>query len=162
VIVRKQSATSPQKPDVDHLWPTAFNIILTAASSLERFGRDPLPVGVHSPGHVAATDEQAREQFWPHYLETIRGYSKIRRFAVPTEDSFLHEVGPHGALYVGSPETVTQKIATNMTTLGANRFDLKYGMPGLAQQAVMTNIELYAAKSSPGSAKSLRQMPRLP
>jgi probable LLM family oxidoreductase len=117
--------------------------------ALERFGRDPLPVGVHSPGHVAATDEQSRDEFWPHYLETIRRYSKIRGFAVPTKDSFLHEIGPHGALYVGSPETVAQKIATNMTTLGANRFDLKYGMPGLAQQAVMTNIELYGTQVIP-------------
>jgi probable LLM family oxidoreductase len=117
--------------------------------ALARFGRDPLPVGVHSPGHVAATDEQAREQFWPHYRETIRRYSKIRGFAVPTEDSFLHEVGPHGALYVGSPETVAQKIATNLTRLGATRFDLKYGMPGLAQQAVMTNIELYGSQVIP-------------
>jgi alkanesulfonate monooxygenase SsuD/methylene tetrahydromethanopterin reductase-like flavin-dependent oxidoreductase (luciferase family) len=117
--------------------------------ALERFGRAPLPVGVHSPGHVAATDEQARDEFWPHYLEVIRRYSKIRGFAVPTEDSFRSEVGPQGALYVGSPETVAQKIAANLTVLGANRFDLKYGMPGLAQQALMTNIELYGTQVIP-------------
>ncbi|MFK4295897.1 putative LLM family oxidoreductase [Arthrobacter sp. GAS37] len=117
--------------------------------ALEQFGQDPRPVGVHSPGHVAATDEQAREEFWPHYLETIRRYSKIRGFAIPTRESFAYEVGPHGALYVGSPETVAQKIATNMTTLGANRFDLKYGMPGLAQHAMLSNIELYGTKVIP-------------
>ncbi|GAA3310248.1 LLM class flavin-dependent oxidoreductase [Arthrobacter ramosus] len=117
--------------------------------ALEQFGQDPRPVGVHSPGHVAATDEQAREEFWPHYLETIRRYSKIRGFAIPTRESFAYEVGPHGALYVGSPKTVAQKIATNMTTLGANRFDLKYGMPGLAQHAMLSNIELYGTKVIP-------------
>src|ERR1700730_16740147 len=37
--------------------------------ALERFGRSPLPVGVHSPGHVASTDEKARDEFWPRYLE---------------------------------------------------------------------------------------------
>ncbi|MDQ1719893.1 MAG: hypothetical protein QOE89_3846, partial [Pseudonocardiales bacterium] len=84
-----------------------------------------------------------------HYLEVIRRYSKIRGFAVPTEDSFRSEVGPQGALYVGSPETVAQKIAANLTVLGANRFDLKYGMPGLAQQALMTNIELYGTQVIP-------------
>ena len=36
-----------------------------------------------------------------------------------------------------------------MTTLGANRFDLKYGMPGLAQQAMLTNIELYGTQVIP-------------
>jgi probable LLM family oxidoreductase len=117
--------------------------------ALERFGRAPLPVGVHSPGHVAATDEQARDEFWPHYLEVIRSVSKTRGFAVPTKDSFEYEVGPHGALYVGSPETVAQKIAANLTTLGATRFDLKYGMGGLAHEALMTNIELYGTQVIP-------------
>lgn len=66
--------------------------------ALERFGRAPLPVGVHSPGHVAATDEQAREEFWPRYKEVITRVSKTRGFAVPTKESFLHEVDPRGAL----------------------------------------------------------------
>jgi probable LLM family oxidoreductase len=111
--------------------------------ALESFGQAPLPVGVHSPGHVAATDEKAREEFWPRYLEVIRG------FAVPTKESFLNEIGPHGALYVGSPETVAQKIAANLTTLGATRFDLKYGMGGLSHEALMTNIELYGTQVIP-------------
>ncbi|MEA2426919.1 MAG: hypothetical protein QOF37_547 [Thermoleophilaceae bacterium] len=117
--------------------------------ALERFGRDPLPVGVHAPGHVAATDEQAREEFWPRYLEVIRHVSKTRGFAVPTKDSFMREIGPEGALYVGSPETVAQKIVQNLPSLGANRFDLKYGMGGLAHGALMTNIELYGTQVIP-------------
>jgi len=127
--------------------------------ALERFGRDPLPVGVHAPGHVAATDEQAQEQFWPRYLETITRFSQIRGFAVPTEASFRQEVGPHGALYVGAPETVAQKIATNLTTLKANRFDLKYGMPGLAQSALMTNVELYGTQVVPRVRELLSASP---
>src|SRR5262249_59719077 len=39
--------------------------------ALEKFGRAPLPVAVHSPGHVAATDEQAREEFWPRWRDLI-------------------------------------------------------------------------------------------
>jgi len=61
----------------------------------------------------------------------------------------LHEIGPEGALYVGSPETVAQKIAQNLTTLGANCFDLKYGMGGLSHQALMTTIELYGNQVIP-------------
>jgi probable LLM family oxidoreductase len=117
--------------------------------ALESFGRAALPVGVHSPGHVAVTDEKAREAFWPRYLEVIRHFSKIRGFAVPTKESFLYEIGPRGALYVGSPETVAQKIAANLTALGANRFDLKYGMGGLSHKALMTNIELYGTNVIP-------------
>jgi probable LLM family oxidoreductase len=117
--------------------------------ALESVGRDPLPIGVHSPGHVAATDEQAREEFWPRYLEVIRNVSKTRGFAIPTEETFRHEIGPRGALYVGSPETVAQKIAENLTALGANRFDLKYGMGGLSHEALVTNIELYGTQVIP-------------
>jgi probable LLM family oxidoreductase len=119
------------------------------AQALDHVGRPPLPVGVHSPGHVARTDEQAREEFWPRYLEVIRQVSKTRGFAIPTKESFAYEVGPHGALYVGSPDTVARKIAANLTALGASRFDLKYGMGGLTHQALMTNIELYGTQVVP-------------
>jgi probable LLM family oxidoreductase len=117
--------------------------------ALEALGQPVLPIGVHSPGHVAATDEQAREEFWPRYLEVIRNVGKTRGFAVPTKESFLREIGPHGALYVGSPETVARKIATNLPALGATRFDLKYGMGGLSHEALMTNIELYGTQVVP-------------
>jgi alkanesulfonate monooxygenase SsuD/methylene tetrahydromethanopterin reductase-like flavin-dependent oxidoreductase (luciferase family) len=117
--------------------------------ALDSVGRGPLPVGVHAPGHVADTDEQARGAFWPHYLEVIRRVSRVRGFAVPTEESFRSEIGPRGALYVGSPETVARKIAANLRLLDANRFDLKYGMGGLSHPALMTNIELYGTEVIP-------------
>jgi alkanesulfonate monooxygenase SsuD/methylene tetrahydromethanopterin reductase-like flavin-dependent oxidoreductase (luciferase family) len=117
--------------------------------ALERFGQPPRPVGVHSPGHVAATDEQARDEFFPRYVEVIRSVSKARGFAVPTKESFIRETGSQGALYVGSPETVARKIVANLPGLGANRFDLKYGMGGLSHEALMTNIELYGTQVIP-------------
>jgi probable LLM family oxidoreductase len=117
--------------------------------ALERFGQPARPVGVHSPGHVAATDERAREEFWPRYLEVIRRVSRTRGFAIPTEHAFMNEIGPQGALYVGSPETVARKIAANLPALGATRFDLKYGMGGLSHDALMTNIELYGTQVIP-------------
>ena len=111
--------------------------------ALEKFGRPPLPVMVHSPGHVAATDEQAKAEFWPRWRDIMTAMAPVRGFAVPTERSFEREAGPNGALYVGSPETVAQKIAVNLRALGATRFDLKYGMPGLTHDQLMTNIDLY-------------------
>ncbi|HKB33241.1 MAG TPA: LLM class flavin-dependent oxidoreductase [Candidatus Dormibacteraeota bacterium] len=117
--------------------------------ALKSFGRAPLPIGVHSPGHVADTDEQAREEFWPRYLQVITHVAETRGFAIPTKESFMYEVGPRGALYVGSPETVAQKIAAYLPALGANRFDLKYGMGGLSHDVVMKNIELYGTQVIP-------------
>ena len=104
---------------------------------------------MHGPGHVAPTDEQAREEFWPHWRELIRLVAVERGFAIPTEESFAFETGPQGALYVGSPETVAQKIATNLRTLSATRFDLKYGAGGLSHENLMTNIELYGRQVIP-------------
>jgi probable LLM family oxidoreductase len=117
--------------------------------ALDKFGYSPRPVGVHSPGHVAPTDGEALEQFWPHYLEVITRVSKTRGFAIPTKESYAFETGPGGALYIGSPETVAQKIAMNLTTLGATRFDLKYGIGGLPHRDLMRNIELYGTQVVP-------------
>jgi alkanesulfonate monooxygenase SsuD/methylene tetrahydromethanopterin reductase-like flavin-dependent oxidoreductase (luciferase family) len=117
--------------------------------ALETLDKPQLPVGVHSPGHVAASDEKARDEFWPRYLEVIAHVSVTRGFAIPTPESFAYEVGPKGALYVGSPETVAQKIATNLKVLGVNRFDLKYGMGGLSHEALVSNIELYGTQVIP-------------
>jgi probable LLM family oxidoreductase len=118
-------------------------------AALEKFGRAPLPVAVHSPGHIAATDEQARKEFLPLWRATIGLVAEERGFAIPTEESLAWEAGPRGALYVGSPDTVARKIAANLRALGANRFDLKYGMVGMTHAALMTNVELYGREVIP-------------
>ena len=117
--------------------------------ALDKFGQPPRPVGVHAPGHVAETDEQARAEFWPQWRETLTRVSKERGFRPPTEESFAFDVGPEGALYVGSPETVATKIVANLELLDASRFDLKFGMPGLTHDQVMTTIELYGTRVVP-------------
>ncbi len=117
--------------------------------ALAELGRDPLPIGLHSPGHVAHTDEQAIDEFVPHYLELIAKVAAVRGWRPPSRESALHEIGPDGALYVGSPETVAQKIATNLRVLGATRFDLKYGMGRLPHESLMTAVELYGTKVAP-------------
>ena len=117
--------------------------------ALAKFGQEPRPIGVHSPGHVAETDEQARDEFWPAYRDIITRLGPSRGFPVPTPDFYEREVGPRGALYVGSPETVARKIAENLSVLGANRFDLKFGMPGMSQTSLMKNVELYGTRVIP-------------
>jgi alkanesulfonate monooxygenase SsuD/methylene tetrahydromethanopterin reductase-like flavin-dependent oxidoreductase (luciferase family) len=119
------------------------------AQALQQFDQPPRPVGIHSPGHVAHTDEQALEDFWPHYLEVITRVSRTRGFRLPTKESYMQDAGLDGALYIGSPETVAQKIAKNMAALGATRFDLKYGIGGLSHDKLMTNIELFGTKVTP-------------
>jgi hypothetical protein len=122
--------------------------------ALESSGRAPCRSECRRPATSPQPDEKAQEEFWPRYLQIIRDVSETRGFAVPTEESFSWEIGPQGALYVGAPETVAQKIARNLVELEANRFDLKYRMGGLPHEALMTNIELYGTQVVPRVARS--------
>jgi probable LLM family oxidoreductase len=117
--------------------------------ALAQFGHERLPVGAHSPGHVAATDEQAREELWPNYLALMSRIGAERGWPPVTRAQFEREAGPDGALYVGSPETVARKIAETMQTLGLTRFDMKYSNGPLPHKAQMTSIELYGTKVVP-------------
>src|SRR6185503_11221329 len=71
--------------------------------SLERFGKPPQPIAVHSPGHVAETDVQAREELWPHYGAMMTRIGKERGWPPVDRAQFDREAGPGGALCVGSP-----------------------------------------------------------
>src|SRR5882757_7944071 len=96
--------------------------------ALEKFEQPPRPVGVHAPGHVADTDEQAVAEFLPAFEAVMRRVSRERGFRTPTRETLMRDIGPGGALHIGSPETVARKIATTLKDLDATRFDLKYGM----------------------------------
>ncbi|MEV4537132.1 Atu2307/SP_0267 family LLM class monooxygenase [Asanoa sp. NPDC049518] len=113
-----------------------------------RLEKPAMPIGIHSPGHIADTDEEAYEQLLPHYLDVLTRIGKQRGWRAPTADQLRHEI-ENGAWHVGSPETVARKIAESLTTLGAVRFDLKYGLAGVPHDAVMRNIELYGTKVAP-------------
>lgn len=101
-----------------------------------------LPVGIHSPGHIADSDEQAQEEMWPAFKEMFGRIGAERGWAPMTREHFDQEVA-HGSLYVGSPETVAQKIAATVRMLEADRFDLKYSAGPLAHEKMMHSIELY-------------------
>lgn len=116
---------------------------------LQRFGKKLQPIGVHSPGHVADTDDQAREELWPHYLALMSRIGAERGWAPIGRAHFEQQAGPDGALFVGSPETVAAKIAATMKALGLTRFDLKYSNGGLAHDKLMKSIELYGTKVVP-------------
>ena len=94
--------------------------------ALDEFGHERLPVGVHSPGHVAATDEQAARGALAAPEADARPHRRRARLAAVDPRRVRDAADPDGALHVGSPETVARKIATTVEDLGASRFDLKY------------------------------------
>jgi probable LLM family oxidoreductase len=106
------------------------------------------PVGVHSPGFVAETDEIAQEKLWPHYAAMFGRIGRERGWPPVTRDRFLAEV-QHGALYVGSPETVARKITKTVKALGIQRFNMKYSTGPMPHSDLMTCIRIYGEKVIP-------------
>lgn len=117
--------------------------------ALADLGHAPKPIAVHSPGHVAASDVEAREQLWPHYQAMMTRIGAERGWPPVSRAQFDREAGPDGALYVGAPETVAAKIAATVRTLGLARFDLKYSNGQLPHEACLSSIELYGTRVVP-------------
>lgn len=115
----------------------------------EQLGTTAQPVGMHSPGFVAATDEEAKELFYPGYrvirdkIGAQRGWPPLRR-----RDFDADVAG--GSLYVGSVETVATKIARAIRTLDVGRFDMVYSAAGtVSASARLRSVELYGTQVIP-------------
>ena len=123
--------------------------------AVAKYGHPMQQVATHSPGHVAATDEDAREEFFPHWLGQRNQLGAERGWGPGSRDEFDHLCSPEGALYVGSPDTVAAKIALLKRNLGVDRFDLKYSNGTLPNTAMMRSIELFGTEVAPRVAAQL-------
>ena len=113
-----------------------------------QLGRPALAIGVHSPGYVADTDAQAREELWPEYKRMRDRIGAERGWPPMGQGEFAQEAD-RGSLYVGSPETVARKIAATVKALGVSRFDMKYSAGALSHEKLMRSIELYGGEVVP-------------
>ena len=116
--------------------------------ALEQQGQPALPIGLHSLGFVARTDEEAMDVQWPYWKEQFEWAARERGWRQPTLDQFQVEVA-HGSMYVGSPETVANRIAGVIRTLGLSRFDLLYAVGRVPHEQRMATIELYGREVIP-------------
>lgn len=117
--------------------------------AMAKYGHPMQQMATHSPGHVAATDEEAREEFFPHWLEQRNRIGLERGWGPASRAEFDAMCMPEGALYVGSPETVAAKIVLLKKNLGVDRFDLKYSNGTLPHAAMMRSIELMGTAVAP-------------
>lgn len=111
-------------------------------------GTPTLPIGVHSPGFIADTDEEAQKMAWPNFKVLWDAVGKSRGWPPYSYEQFKQEV-KSGSLYVGSPETVAQKIAATIKTLDAKRFDMVYGGGNVPAAARLKMVELYGSTVIP-------------
>jgi probable LLM family oxidoreductase len=118
----------------------------------EKVGHSPekLKVGLHSLGYVANSTSEAVEDYYPGYAETFTRIGKERGWPPVTRAHFNAQVGPTGALVIGSPEEVAAKILRHSEALGGiSRFTFQMDNAGLSHAKLLQAIELIGKKVSP-------------
>jgi hypothetical protein len=104
---------------------------------------DRLRVGVHSLGYAAGTTEEAADDFFPGYARAVTDIGKERGWPAVTRAGFDAQRGPQGALLIGSPEEVVEKIIRHGEALGGvSRFTFQMNAASLPHAKLMRAIEV--------------------
>jgi probable LLM family oxidoreductase len=123
------------------------------------FSSDRLTVGVHALGYVAETTREAVDDFFPGYARAFTEVGKERGWPPVTRAGFEAQRGPHGALLVGEPGEVVEKILRHSESLGGiSRISFQMSVASLTHAKLMRAIETIGARvvpslraSSPGN-----------
>ena len=111
---------------------------------------DQLKVGLHSPGYVAATNEQAVTDYYPGYAELWTKLGRERGWPPVTKPQFDSLIAPKGVLVVGGPEQVAEKLLRHSEALGGiDRFTFQMDNAGLTHTQLLGAIELIGTKVIP-------------
>jgi probable LLM family oxidoreductase len=111
---------------------------------------DRLKVGVHSLGYVAATTQQAADEFYPGYARAISDVGRERGWRPMMRADFDAQRGPHGALLIGSPEEVAEKIIRHDEALGGiSRITFQMNASSLPHAKLMQAIEVLGTRVAP-------------
>jgi probable LLM family oxidoreductase len=120
------------------------------------FTSEQLKVGMHSLGHVAKTSQEAIDDFYPGYAETMTKVGKERGWPPMTRARFEAQAGPRGALLVGSVEEVAEKILRHSDALGGiSRLTFQMDSAELPHEKLMQAIELIGTRLKPLVPQSL-------
>jgi alkanesulfonate monooxygenase SsuD/methylene tetrahydromethanopterin reductase-like flavin-dependent oxidoreductase (luciferase family) len=120
------------------------------------FSPDQLKVGVHSLGYVAATTREAADDFFPGYARAFTDIGKERGWPAVTRAGFDAQRGPLGALLVGSPDEVVEKIIRHSAALGGvSRFTFQMNAASLPHAKLMRAIEILGTRVAPVLRKEL-------
>jgi len=102
-----------------------------------------LKVGLHSLGYVGRTTQQALDDYYPGYAKTFTSIGKERGWPPVSRARFDDQTDPFGALIVGGPEDVAEKIVRHSEALGGiSRLSFQMDNAGLSHQQLIEAIEL--------------------
>jgi probable LLM family oxidoreductase len=123
-----------------------------------RFGYSPdrLKVGVHALGYVAATTQEAADEFFPGYARAVTDVGKERGWPPVTRAGFDAQRGPEGALLIGSPDEVVEKILRHSEALGGiSRITFQMNAASLPHAKLMRATEVIGARVAPALREAL-------
>ena len=118
----------------------------------QRYGHSPdrLKVGVHALGYVAETTQEAADEFFPGYARAVTDVGKERGWPPVTRAGFDAQRGPHGALLIGNPEEVAEKIRRHSDALGGiSRLTFQMNAASLPHAKLMRAIEAIGTRIAP-------------
>src|SRR5438876_7083379 len=117
---------------------------------------DQLKVGLHSPGYVAATTQEAAEDFFPGFARAVTEVGKERGWPALSRADFDAQRGPQGALIIGDPEEVVEKIVRHSKALGGiSRVTFQMNAASLPHAKIVRAIELLGKRVAPALRKEL-------
>jgi probable LLM family oxidoreductase len=114
------------------------------------FSPEQLKVGLHSPGYVATSNEQAVADYYPGYAELWTKLGRERGWPPVTKTQFNNLIAPRGVLVVGAPEQIAEKLLRHSEALGGvDRFTFQMDNAGLSHKQLLQSIELIGTKVIP-------------
>jgi len=120
------------------------------------FPPDRLKVGIHSLGYVAATTQEAADDYFPGYARAFGSVAEERGWRPVTRAGFDAQRGPLGALLIGEPEEVVEKILRHSEALGGiSRITFQMNAASLPHLKLMKAIDLLGSRVAP----ALRGLP---
>lgn len=119
------------------------------------FAPNELSVGIHSLGYVAETKDEAVSNYFPGYAKNFTRIGRERGWPPVTKQGFDAQNSPRGALLVGSPEEVAEKILQHSAALGGiSRFTFQLDNANLTHDQLKITMGLIAQKVKPIINKS--------
>lgn len=113
-------------------------------------GHKDLRVGVAKHLYLARDSQTARDEFFPRYASYLRSHSTSQYKSVEvTREVFEQRAAPGGALYVGSPQEIVDKIGREKALFGHDRLIGQIDIGGLPFAKVASAIELFATEVKP-------------
>ena len=125
-----------------------FDIYREAA---KRAGSDPagLATSINVHGFIAETTEQAADDFYGPQAEVMNRIGRERGWGPTSRAHFDQSRGAKGALFVGNPEQVAEKIVAQHKIFANDRFLLQMAIGTMPHAKIMKAIELYGTRVAP-------------